>query len=183
MIKEVLVVEGKMDVAAINKAVEADCIITGGFSLKPHTLDDIAKAYKKRGIIILTDPDGAGERIRRFLSKRFPEAKHAFVPRDDATANDDIGIEQASPEAICKALAKVRTLNWQPEEIFDNTDMVGARLTGFSKAAVRRAKMGELLGVGYANAKTFLKRLNHYGVTRDEFMEALDKLDEEDKGV
>ena len=34
MIQEVLVVEGKMDVAAINKAVEADCIITGGFTLK-----------------------------------------------------------------------------------------------------------------------------------------------------
>ena len=43
MIKEVLVVEGKMDVVAIGKAVEADCIITGGFSLKPKTLDDIEK--------------------------------------------------------------------------------------------------------------------------------------------
>ena len=47
MIKEVLVVEGKMDIVAIDKAVEADCIITGGFSLKPKTLDDIEKAYKK----------------------------------------------------------------------------------------------------------------------------------------
>ena len=97
MIKEVLVVEGKMDVVAIDKAVEADCIITGGFSLKKQTLDSIAQAYKKRGIIILTDPDSAGERIRKFLTKRFPEARHAFVPREDATAHDDIGIEQASP--------------------------------------------------------------------------------------
>ena len=97
MIKEVLVVEGKMDVVAIDKAVEADCIITGGISLKKQTLDSIAQAYKKRGIIILTDPDSAGERIRKFLTKRFPEARHAFVPREDATAHDDIGIEQASP--------------------------------------------------------------------------------------
>ena len=103
MIKEVLVVEGKMDVVAIDKAVEADCIITEGFSLKPKALAAIEAAYKKRGIIILTDPDSAGERIRRFLSKRFPEAKHAFVPKEDATANDDIGIEQASPEAIRSA--------------------------------------------------------------------------------
>lgn len=182
MIKEVLVVEGKMDVVAIDKAVEADCIITGGFSLKPHTLNDIAQAYKRRGIIILTDPDVAGERIRRFLSKRFPEAKHAFVPRDAATANDDIGIEQASPEAIRKALAKVRTLQWQVQEEFDNVDMVGARLNGFPDAAARRARMGEILGVGYANSKTFLKRLNHYGVTRDEFMQALDKLEQETEG-
>ena len=65
MIKEVLVVEGKMDVVAIDKAVEADCITTGGFTLSKRSLNDIAEAYKKRGIIILTDPDGAGERIRR----------------------------------------------------------------------------------------------------------------------
>ena len=70
MIKEVLVVEGKMDIVAIDKAVEADCIITGGFSLKPKTLDDIEKAYKKRGIIILTDPDCAGERKEKII--KFP---------------------------------------------------------------------------------------------------------------
>ena len=55
MIKEALVVEGKMDVVAIDKAVEADCIITEGFSLKPKALAAIEAAYKKRGIIILTD--------------------------------------------------------------------------------------------------------------------------------
>ena len=48
MIQEVLVVEGKMDVVAIDKAVDADCIITGGFALHKKTLDDIEKAYKKR---------------------------------------------------------------------------------------------------------------------------------------
>ena len=113
MIKEVLVVEGKMDVVAIDKAVEADCIITEGFNLKPQALKNIEQAYKKRGIIIMTDPDSAGERIRKYLSRRFPEAKHAFVPVEEATANDDIGIEQAKPEAIRKALAKVRTLDWE----------------------------------------------------------------------
>lgn len=111
MIKEVLVVEGKMDVVAINKAVEADCIITEGFNLLPKTIKNIRAAYEKRGIIILTDPDSAGERIRTYLTRRFPNAKHAFVPCEEATANDDIGIEQASPEAIRKALAKVRTMN------------------------------------------------------------------------
>ena len=69
MIKEVLVVEGKMDVLAVNRAMEADCIITDGFRLSPKTLASIGDAYKRRGIIILTDPDPAGERIRRFLSK------------------------------------------------------------------------------------------------------------------
>ena len=173
MIKEVLVVEGKMDVVAIGKAVEADCIITEGFNLKPKALDAIKQAYKKRGIIILTDPDSAGERIRQFLSKRFPDAKHAFVPRDEATANDDIGIEQASPESIRKALEKVRTLDWNPSEIFSGADLIRAGLSGAADASERRARLGARLGIGYANAKTFLHRLNHYGVTREEFEAAL----------
>ena len=172
MIKEVLVVEGKMDVVAINKAVEADCIITEGFNLLPKTIKNIRAAYEKRGIIILTDPDSAGERIRTYLTRRFPNAKHAFVPCEEATANDDIGIEQASPEAIRKALAKVRTMNWKPSDEFSATDLILNRLNGF-------AKLGAILGIGFANAKTFLRRLNNYGITRDEFNEALAKLKSE----
>lgn len=177
MIKEVLVVEGKMDVVAIDKAVEADCITTGGFTLSKRSLNDIAEAYKKRGIIILTDPDGAGERIRRFLSKRFPEAKHAFIPREEAIAHDDVGVEQASPESIRKALEKVHTLQWNPTEIFTMTELIVNRLSGGAEASDRRAKLGAALGIGWANAKTFLKRLNHYGVTREEFEAAVAALD------
>ena len=176
MIKEVLVVEGKMDVAAINKAVDADCIITGGFTLNRQTLNNIEQAYKRRGIIILTDPDSAGERIRRFLTKRFPNAKHAFVPKVDATANDDIGIEQASPDAIRTALNKVRLLTFEPKEIFNNADLTRNGLNGSANASERRSKLGAILGIGFANAKVFLRRLNHYGVTRDEFEKAVAKL-------
>ena len=177
MIKEVLVVEGKMDVVAIDKAVEADCIITEGFNLKPQALDSIAKAYQKRGIIIMTDPDSAGERIRRFLTKRFPEAKHAFIPKEDATANNDIGIEQASPEAIRTALAKVRTMDWEPTNNFTGADLLKAGISGSPAASEKRAKLGAMLGIGYANAKTFLQRLNHYGITRQEFQQAVAELE------
>lgn len=177
MIKEVLVVEGKMDVVAIDKAVEADCIITEGFNLKSQALDSIAKAYQKRGIIIMTDPDSAGERIRRFLTKRFPEAKHAFIPKEDATANNDIGIEQASPEAIRTALAKVRTMDWEPTNNFTVADLLRAGISGSPAASEKRAKLGAVLGIGYANAKTFLQRLNHYGITRQEFQQAVAELE------
>lgn len=176
MIKEIIVVEGKQDINAIKRAVDAECIETGGFGLSPRILEKIEHAYNKRGIIILTDPDSAGERIRKFLSERFPEAKHAFVPRQDATANNDIGIEQASPDAIRMALAKVRYLEWKPSQEFVWADIIHASLTGMPDAVRRRAFLGAELGIGYANAKGFLHRLNNYGVTRDEFRQALGRL-------
>lgn len=174
MIKEVLIVEGKMDVAAINKAVDADCIITGGFTLNKRTLTDIKAAYERRGIIILTDPDSAGERIRKFLSEKFPNAKHAYVPRIEATANDDIGIEQASPESIKAALAKVRTMEINPREEFTAAEMVKYGLSGGAESSKLRDEIGAILGIGYGNVKTFVKRLNSYGVTREEFLAALE---------
>ena len=180
MIKEVLVVEGKMDVVAVQKAVEADCIITGGFSLKPKTLANIKAAAEKRGIIILTDPDSAGERIREFLSKRFPDAKHAFIPREEAEADNDIGVEQASPASIRAALQKARAASFLPKENFSGADMLEFGLCGGEKAAGRRAKIGAALGLGFANAKTFLKRLNRYGIDREEFFKAVAALNSEE---
>lgn len=178
MIKEVIIVEGKMDIIAVSRAVKADFIITDGFHLRKNTLESIKAAYEKRGIIILTDPDPAGERIRAFLTKRFPNAKHAFIPLEDATANNDIGVEQASPAAISAALAKVRTNSLKPSNIFSSKDMVANNLTGGENASERRANLGKILGLGAANAKTFLKRLNNYGVTRAEFDEGIKRLDE-----
>lgn len=180
IIKEVLIVEGRSDVARIRAShIDADMITTDGFSLRPDTLRQIACAYKKRGIIILTDPDQAGERIRRFLSKRFPKAKHAFIPRKDAIANDDLGVEQASPEAIRLALSKTRCATFTPEDIFSMADIMAAGLNGRPDAAERRAAVGAVLGIGYGNAKQFLRRLNHYGVSREEWLDALQQIEEE----
>lgn len=178
MLKEVLVVEGKMDTAAIRKALEADTIETGGFTLAPYTLRQIEAAYKKRGIIILTDPDGAGERIRRFLTQRFPDAGQVFIPKCDATANNDVGVEQAQPQAILAALSKVRHHEYRPQQEFTNMDLFRCGLTGSEQAAARRDALGAELGIGYGNAKRFLERLNHYGVTREEFLAAVKKLGE-----
>ena len=178
MLKEVLVVEGKMDTVAIRKALEADTIETGGFTLAPHTLRQIEAAYKKRGIIILTDPDGAGERIRKFLTERFPEAGQAFIPKVQATANNDVGVEQAQPEAILAALAKVRHHEYRPQAEFTHMDLFTYALNGGPSAAARRDALGAELGSGYGNAKRFLERLNHYGVSREEFLTALAKIGE-----
>jgi ribonuclease M5 len=176
MLKEVLVVEGKMDTVAVKKALDAQTIETGGFTLAPYTLAAIEVAYKKRGIIILTDPDGAGERIRAFLTKRFPKAGQAFVPKVDALAHNDVGIEQASPEAIRLALSKVRCQEIKPRAEFSHRDLFLFDLSGSDHASERRAKLGAILGIGYCNAKQFLGRLNNYGVTREEFQKAIELL-------
>lgn len=172
MLQEVIIAEGKQDIVAIRKAVDAEVIITGGFALNKRTLEKIRIAYEQRGIIILTDPDKAGENIRKYLSNRFPEAKHAFIPRDQATANNDIGVEQASPEAIRQALGKLHTQIKEARSEFGMPDLLRYDLVGREHSGILRDKVGSILGIGYANAKQFIYRLNNYGVSRQDFEQA-----------
>lgn len=176
MLEPVIVVEGKSDIQRIAQAVEADCIATEGFTLRKGVIDAIRVAYEKRGIIILTDPDTAGERIRNVLAKKFPNAQHAFVPRDEAAANDDIGIEQASPESIRKALSQLHVRHMESSNEFTMQDMVQYDLTGAPHSAEVRARVGVTLGIGYGNGKQFLYRLNHYGISRAQFQAAVEEL-------
>lgn len=79
------------------------------------------------------------------------------------------------------ALAKVRTLDWEPKKTFTGADLIIHGLSGAADASVRRARLGEKLGLGFANAKTFLTRLNHYGVSREEFDRVLEEMERENR--
>ncbi len=175
MIKEVIVVEGKDDIDAVKKAIDADLIATGGFGFPKGVEERIIEASKKRGIIIFTDPDHAGEKIRLRVSKLVKNAKHAFLPREEAMnkKGDNIGIENASKESILNALSKVRYEKITVKKEFSKTDLIKNKLIMFDESSNRRDLLGNILGIGYGNAKQFLIRLNNYGVTRVEFEEGI----------
>ena len=65
MIKEIIVVEGRDDVTAVKRAVQAELITTGGFGFPKGVMERIKAAQERRGVIIFTDPDFAGEKIRQ----------------------------------------------------------------------------------------------------------------------
>lgn len=176
LIKELIVVEGKNDAAAVKKAVDADIIITSGFGLTKQTLELIRKAQQQQGVIVLTDPDFMGEKIRRIIADKVKGVKHAFIPAEDAKYEKDIGVENASPEAILKALSMVKAESAEKRNEFTIADMVEYGLTGLPDSMKRRGKLGAALGIGCGNSKQLLSRLNIYGITREEFQEAYKKL-------
>ena len=178
-IKEIIVVEGRDDLSAIKRAVDAEVIITGGFSLPERVMKQIEVASKKRGVIIFTDPDYPGERIRKVISQRIKGAKHAFLPKEQAIKKGDVGIENASNKSIIEALKRARFETRKSRDEFKRIDLIENKLIGNEKAAKRRNCLGNILGIGYGNAKQFLNRLNNYGVTREELELAIDKLKKE----
>ena len=88
-IQEVIVVEGKDDTKRIKMAVNADTIETRGSAISDETLDQIAELQEKRGVIVFTDPDYSGEKIRktiRSIASRRPKSAH---PRRERRYNRD----------------------------------------------------------------------------------------------
>jgi ribonuclease M5 len=181
MLQEMIVVEGKDDTTAIKRAIGADTIETGGSAIGEEVLRRIELAQERRGVIILTDPDAPGERIRKIVAERVPGCKHAFLTKSEARGARGLGVEHASDEAIRRAIERVRG----PESGADGlheiewSDLLDAGLIVHASSARRRERMGELLGIGYANGKQFHKRCLMFRITREEFAGALEQLERE----
>ncbi len=54
--------------------------------------------------------------------------------------------------------------------------MIEYGLSGGANAREKRDKLGDVLGIGYANSKQFLNRLNNFGITREEFFQGLERI-------
>lgn len=183
MIKEVIVVEGRDDITAVKRAIDAELIAVGGFGINRKVLERIKEAQRRKGVIVLTDPDFAGEKIRSIIRKRVPEAKHAYISKIDGTRAKDgnIGVENASPEVIIRALEEAKITIVEKREEFDINDLMFFKLVGDTKSKERRELFGKELSIGYGNANQLLSRLNNYGVTKEEFVNAMKNVEEKIK--
>jgi ribonuclease M5 len=172
-IKEIIVVEGRDDTAALKRAGDFSTIETHGYGLRRECYELMDKAYQEVGLIIFTDPDHAGDALRKKLALRYPLAKHAFLDRIDANNNGDIGVENASPKDLIEALEGTKTLFLEAEPCFTKMDLFQYGLAGIPSAGERRRQLGKALGIGYANSKGFLEKLNQFKISKEEFYEAV----------
>lgn len=177
MIEELIVVEGKNDAQAVRRALgSVDILWTDGYGLTSEKLQYIKEMAARRGVIVLTDPDSVGEQIRERIRRTVPEAKHVYLSKNKARSKDDrdIGVENASPEDIQHAFQLIQKEYLELEEpIFNMNDLVRTGLVGFSDSAQKRRRVGQTLGLGDANAKQFLHRLNRFRISHEDFENAL----------
>jgi ribonuclease M5 len=174
-IQEVIIVEGNHDSALLKSLVECDTIVTNGSTLSKTTLNLIQQAAKQRNIIVFTDPDSTGERIRRQIVKLVPDAKHAFLPQQLALGKGKIGVEHAKAEDILEALTHVQTFSEQICEI-TMSDLIELKLAGLPDSEKLRNKVARHYQIGDCNAKTFLKRCGMLNIKREQLEITVEKL-------
>ena len=177
VIKEVIVVEGKKDSAKIKQAVNAEVITTSGLGLTTDNLNYIKEVASRRGIIIFTDPDIPGEKIRNQINQIIPNCKNAFLVKEQAYSNKKIGVEYASIQDILEALENVVTYS-EVKETLSYQDFIELGLTGSKNSKDLRYQIGKNFHIGECNGKTLWKRLNMLQVTNQEILDYMRETNE-----
>ena len=164
-IKEVIVVEGRYDKNALKQVVDATVVETGGFGVfsDRERLALLRRLAAERGLILLTDSDGAGFVIRNFLKGAIPKSqlKQAYIPdiygkerRKAAPGKEGkLGVEGMSPAVLLQALERAgATFRERPSqepagEAVTKADLYGLGLTGGPDSGAKRAQVLKALGL------------------------------------
>lgn len=176
-VKEVLVVEGRCDKDALLRAVDATVVCTDGFRIfrEPDKRAMLRRLAKERGLVVLTDPDGAGALIRGHLSGLVdPErVRHAYIPdvygkekrKRFPSREGKLGVEGMDPETLLEALRRAgATLDEaaQPRRAgITKADLCRLGLSGGADSASRRRELQRALELPERmSAKQLLQVLN-----------------------
>lgn len=164
-IKETVIVEGVYDKIKLSRFLDGIILTTHGFSVFKNTdlKETIKKLANETGVVILTDSDSAGFKIRNYIKQMLPEncVRHAYVPdvrgkekrKTKGGAEGLLGVEGISDDIIIDALKKAGcTLDGDKESPREGreitkADMYRLGLSGGADSSKKRDVLANELGL------------------------------------
>ena len=179
-IREAIVVEGRYDKNVLSQLVDTLILETRGFGIfrDREQMALLRRVAARRGLIVFTDPDGAGYVIRNRLKRAIPagQLKHAYAPdilgkeRRKARPGREgkLGVEGMSPAVLEQALrrAGATILDEEPDQAVQTlqltkADLMSLGLAGGGDSAVRRVRLLRALDLPeHLSANGLLQVLN-----------------------
>ena len=186
-VREVIVVEGRYDKNTLSQVVDAVIIETSGFGIfndaeKRKLLQTMAEA---RGLIVLTDSDGAGFVIRNYIKGCVDPklVKHAYIPdvygkerRKSAPSREGkLGVEGMKPQVLLDALTRAGATfddeeNKKSAPRISKADMYARGLSGREGSAEKRARLIKQLGLPERLTADGLLDVLNATMSREEFL-------------
>jgi ribonuclease M5 len=185
-IKEVIVVEGRYDKNTLLQAVDATVVEIGGFSVfnDREKVAFLRRIGEKRGLVLLTDSDGAGFVIRNYLKSALPREmlKQAYIPdmpgkerRKRAPGKEGkLGVEGMTPAVLIEALRRAGATFESGDSVrpagITKADLLSRGLIGAGSVAKRQALLQKLSLPEHLTTNAMLEAINLL-MTREEFLE------------
>ena len=194
-VKEVIVCEGRYDKDTLSQVFDAVIVETGGFGVfnDSEKLDLLRKLAQARGLIILTDSDGAGFQIRGYLKGAIDPSlvKHAYIPdvpgrerrKKTASKAGTLGVEGMRPEVLIEALRRAGATFEGEEKTAHGAGEINAAvlyelgLSGHPGSGDRRVALLKSLGLPEKLHGAALRDVLSALYTREELSERLKALD------
>ena len=172
---QVFVVEGKNDIKVVKSVFpESICIKTNGLGINKQTIDQLKGLEKDNKIIVITDPDSAGSKIRNIILTEIPTASFLDLPKDKCIKKHKVGLENLSKADFLKILETGKLLNKAvlKHNNFSLSDLVELKLTG-PESGINKSKLYSLLGFYHFNTKQLLNFLNNSKYSKQQLKEVL----------
>ena len=194
-IKEVIVVEGRYDKNTLSQIVDATVVTLGGFAVfnDREKVAFLRRLAEERGLIVLTDSDGAGFVIRNYLKGALPRdrVKQAYIPdihgkerRKRAPGKEGkLGVEGMRPQVLLESLRRAGATfldeedqNTALKEPITKADLFALGLTGGTGSAARRQALLRQLDLPeHLTPNALLEALNLL-YTREAFLKSAESL-------
>ena len=193
-IDKAIVVEGKYDKIKLSSIFDAPIIVTDGFSVyKNKEISSLIRFYADNGgIIILTDSDSAGFRIRNYIKGLVSNDKitNVYIPeiigkekrKDKPSKEGTLGVEGIDKDIIIKAFENAGVLfentvsdNRKSNECISNLDLYNLGLIGMSGSKIKRQELLKAMDLpSHISTNALLELLNRV-MTKKEFLDKYSK--------
>lgn len=169
----ILIVEGKDDESLIKSFLECYVFKTNGFDIKDEDIRFLNKASEIYEIIVLTDPDEAGEKIRKTINEKVKNTFNVFLDKKMCDKNNKHGVAESTKEHILERLGE-RVVLESPK--YGNVTLYQLHqlgLNGDSKSKEKRKYICDYFSLGICNVKTMKERINLLNISVDEISKVL----------
>ena len=171
----VIVVEGKMDKDLLETFLDADIVTTNGSEVSRETIEYVKALSLTRTVVVLTDPDAPGKRIRDILNSEITGLFNAFIPKEKAIKKHKVGVAESDRATIMEALNHLMLPESSaPSSNLSMNDLFELGLVGTEDSSAKRKALENHLHVDQVNGKTLLKRLRALGLNRKDLEGVLD---------
>lgn len=163
-----IVVEGTSDISFLSSFIDADFIVTNGSAISKECIKFIKEAKTKGDVIILTDPDYPGKRIRSILDDNIDGLTHCYLQKDYCIKGNKVGVAQSDKNHVLECLNKCLVSNNNIKGNLTMNDLLSLGLANTSDAYEKKSILERKYSIGFCNAKNLLKRLNYLNIDKKE---------------